>query len=211
MLFHPHVLHVFLIGDVASAHRLEVWGLKLAVNHHTTVFAHNVGQANKGNFAAVGDEREHALAEEAPAERHAVQSTDQPVALPYLYALGKTLTVEFGEGFYHVLSKPCSPFLDPQFGTVVYHLVETLAYANVVFSLPHQCAHRVRDVYFLGKDDKAVHRAVPVYFLAASEVIPWKDAVAVGQYQTVYRQVAADGEKAVGLNSDGVGKYKSFV
>ena len=79
-------LHIFVIGDITPAHRLKVRGLKLAIDDRASMFLKEPGQMNQGQFAAVGNQREHALPKEGPSDVDAIQTTDQTAFVPYLGA-----------------------------------------------------------------------------------------------------------------------------
>ena len=62
-----------------------------------------------------------------------------------------------------------------------------------------------------GEDYKALHRTIPIRFIAIAERKPWEDAIAIGQQQPVYTQVATDGYQAVGLAQVWVGKPEFII
>ena len=72
-------VHIAVIGDVLSAHRLQVGSLKLAVYKQAASLLQNLRQTDEGEFGGVGYEREHAFAEERITQAHPIESAHQPV------------------------------------------------------------------------------------------------------------------------------------
>ena len=213
LLYLLEYLHVLGVGDDASAHRLEVRCLYLAVDHQSAVLLHELGEEDKRELACAGHEREHALADEAASERHAVESAHESVALPHLHALRKVLAVELGVGVYYILAKPRSFRVVASVGflAATYHAVEVVTDRHVVLALVNQRAHRVRHVYLFGEDDKALLRTVPQRLVVVAEREPRKDAVTVCEQQAVDGEVAANAQESVGLHVYGLGEYQFFA
>ena len=67
------------------------------------------------------------------------------------------------------------------------------------------------DMNLGGEDDKALHRTIPIRFIAITERKPWEDAIAIGQQQPVYTQVTADSNQTVGLAQVWVGKPEFII
>ena len=122
-------LHILFVGNGASAHRLEVRRLYLAVDHQTAVLLHELGEKDKSELDCAGHEREHALADEAASERHDVESAHESVALPHLHALREVLAVQLGVCTDDVFAKP-RPFrvvASVGFLAAAYHAVKIVA------------------------------------------------------------------------------------
>ena len=168
-----------------------------------------LGQSYQGKLGSAGYKREHAFAEEACAQSHSIQASDQLVAFPYFYAGGQVLFVHSDISFNHFLSQPGSFLFDAELGAVPYHLFKRMVEGYLILILVHQCAHGVGDVNLFRKDDETLQRAPPLDdFLA--EGIPGKDTVGVGQDKAVDGQVASNGQQAVRVSPVRVRKSQSF-
>ena len=195
------------IGNgLGPTHAAKVRRFKLAVNQSASILGHILCQGYERHLATVGHQRKHALAKKAAAYVHAIDATHQAVGLPHFYAGSKALAVQFFVGAHHIVAQPRSLFVVSQLATKAYHVMKVAVYAHAISPLTHQLAHRARYVYLVGKDYKALHGAIPVYLVIPPEGIPRKNAVAVGQQQTVDTQVATHGKPAIGLALAGVRK-----
>jgi hypothetical protein len=83
--------------------------------------------------------------------------------------------------------------------------------SNLVEPFAHQGAHAVGNMYLIGKNHEPLMRAVPVNVVTVAKRIPWENAMAISQQQTIYRQIAADGQQTVGLSQARVGKADAIV
>ena len=96
-------------------------------------------------------------------------------------------------------------------GAAVDDARKVLVDGHFILVLPQELLHGMADVNFTGKDDKPVERTIPVGLTLHVESIPGKEAVAVGQQQTLYRQVTANGYQPVVLTPLGIGKPQLVI
>ena len=211
----PDEFQVFIIVDVAAAHGLEVGCLELAIDEGVAELLHQAGTHDEGNLRGTGDEREHAFAKEAAAQGDAVESAHERIVLPYLDTRRKALVVQSGVGFLHLGTEPGAQAFLTQRAALVDDLLEVGIDGDAQFpslDLVELLAHGVGDVDLVGEDDEALHRAPPLdvglarggidEFLAGvlgTEGIPWEDAPAIRQQQTLGAQIAAHGKKSIGF------------
>ena len=218
----PDELQIFVIADVAAAHGLEVGRLELAVDEGVAELLHEAGKHDEGNLRGAGDEREHAFAEEAAAQGNTVETANERIVLPYLDTHGIALVVQPDVGFLHLGTEPGAHASLAECSTLVDYLLEggidgdaQLAATDLVELL----SHGVGDVNLVGEDDEALHGAPPLdvgfacggidELLAGvfgTEGIPWKDAPAIRQQQTLGAQIAPHGKESVGFAVLRIGK-----
>jgi hypothetical protein len=74
-----------------------------------------------------------------------------------------------------------------------------------------QLLHGVADVNLAGEDDVAVEWAIPVGLALHVEGIPREETVAVGQQQTLDREVATNGYQTVVLAPPWIGEPQLIV
>ena len=184
--------------------------MKLAVNQLAASFLHGLSQVNQCQFRGVGFQRAHALAEEGQSDGDSVQATYKLLAVPHFDADGKALTVQFLVGLDHLWPQPGIFLVDAQLATRLNHAVEVLVDADSIAAFVHQRLHGVADVNLVGKDDKALHGTEPFNACMAKRVIR-EDAVAVGQQQTVYAQVATNGNTPIVVAPVGVWEPEFIV
>lgn len=218
----PNEFQVFVIVDVAAAHGLEVGCLELTIDEGVAELLHEAGKHDEGNLRGARDEREHAFAEEAAAQGDTIETANERFALPDLDTGGIVQFVQTDVGFLHVGAEPGAHASLAECSTLVDNLLEggidgdaQLAATDLVELL----SHGVGDVNLVGEDDKALHGAPPLDVgfacggidellagVLGTEGIPWKDAPAIRQQQTLGAQIAAHGKQSIGFAVLRIGK-----
>ena len=67
------------------------------------------------------------------------------------------------------------------------------------------------DMNLFWKNDKTLAGTAPYRFLRMAESIPWKDAVAISQQQTVDAQVATDRKRPVVIGQTRIGEPEFLI
>ena len=210
---------VFLVRDVTPAHGTEVGCLELTVDHTAAKGTEQAGKMDESEFRGTGYQREHALAKERCAKVDPIESTHETIGsavglrLPHLDTRRKALTMELGIGFDDVRTKPSTVFSVTVLGrsATTDDASEILVDGERVWVLAEELLHGVTDMDFLGKDDKALLGTVPEGLVLGAEREPGEEAVGIGQYQTVDREVATYGYQSVIFTQRGVGKPQLIV
>ncbi len=196
-----------------TAHTSQVWRFKLTVDQTPPDALHPSGQSDERIFGSRRMQREHALAKEAATQSHSIQSTYKRVTLPHFYAPCQAALMETAVGCNHVAAQPCAtlPVAAADLAARTDDLVKRPVESGTVSVAVDQRAHAVTDVDLFGKDDEAVHRAEPQNLISLLESIPWKDAMAVGQHQPVYTQVATYSQQTVRFSGMRIGKSETVL
>ena len=157
--------------------------LELAVDDRASMLAHETGKMDERQFAAAGNQGEHALTEKRGTDADAIKSTYQLLALPHLHTGGEALLVKSGVGVDYVLPQPCPFHVEAAVGltAVVYHPLEILVDAEPIKVLAQERAHGMGDVNLVGENDEALHRTIPDGLIGIAKRIPGKDAMAISQ------------------------------
>ena len=210
-----HDFHILFIADIATAHRLEVRGVKLTVDEDTATRLHELSQRNERELAGTGPQREHTFADKNTAHTDSIEPPDELLTADAIFrhldTAGKTMFVQSGESFYHVFSQPCTFLVKAQLAAIVYDTLKILIDADAIALLIYKRSHGVRNVYFVWKDNKTLMRTIPHDFIGVAKAVPRKYSIAVGHQQTVYTQVTTDGQQSVIVGQTRVGEPNIIV
>ena len=117
-------------------------------------------------------------------------------------------TVQTGKCLDNIRSKP-SPilFIAPLgFRTAVDDAFKVLIDSHFISLLPQELSHGVADMNLFRDDDITVERTIPMRLTLHLKGIPGEKAVTIGQYQTLDRQVTANGYQTVFLTPAWIGE-----
>ena len=155
---------------------------------------HHSGQVDECELRGVWYEGEHALTKESLPEVHAIESSDELVAIPYLDAGCKALTMELSVGLDDVRAEPGSFFFVTVLsgGTAPYDALEVLVEGGAVAVLIDELLHGMADMDLVREDDEPLERTEPKG-LFLFERVPWEETVGISQQQTIDTQVTAYG------------------